>query len=97
MPRPPIDLNPGASPLALFGSELRRYRERVGWTQEQLGARIGYEGSYVGNVERGERRCDRGFAVKADAAMETLDALTNLWDKTIKNNVFSLMVRLARV
>jgi transcriptional regulator with XRE-family HTH domain len=88
MPRPPSDLNPGASPLALFGSELRRHRERVGWTQDQLGDRIGYEGSYVGHLERGQRRCHRDFAMKADAAMETHDALTNLWDKTVKSNVF---------
>jgi transcriptional regulator with XRE-family HTH domain len=88
MARPPSDLNPSAGPLALFGSELRRYRERAVMSQDQLGAEINYSGSFIGQVERGEKRCERILAVRTDELFGLPDALTNLWDKTIKSNAF---------
>lgn len=88
MTRRPLDLNPSSSPLALFGSELRRYREMAGLTQEQLGAKIQFSRSLVGDVERGEKRPDRAFAVACDRAMNTLDALAHLWDGLLKRSAY---------
>jgi DNA-binding XRE family transcriptional regulator len=88
MARPPNNLDPGASPLALFGSELRRYRERAGLSQDQLGTDINYSGSFIGQVERGEKRCERNLAVRADERLGLPEALANLWDKTVKDHVF---------
>jgi DNA-binding XRE family transcriptional regulator len=88
MARPPNVLDPSASPLALFGSELRRYRERAAMTQDQLGADINYSGSFIGQVERGEKRCERDLAERVDEQLDLPEALANLWDKTIKLHVF---------
>ena len=41
------DPEAGASPLALFGAELRHYRTAAGLSQEQLGDRIGYSAALV--------------------------------------------------
>lgn len=88
MARPPSDLNPGASPLALFGSELRRYRELADLSQDQLGSKINYSGSFIGQVERAEKRCERALAVRADDELDTRAALTHLWDGLIKVSAF---------
>jgi hypothetical protein len=45
------DLDPAASVLAFFGSELRRLRQAAGLSQEELGNRISYSGAQVGAVE----------------------------------------------
>ncbi|MGI8332012.1 helix-turn-helix domain-containing protein [Actinomadura scrupuli] len=88
MPRRPHPLDPTSSPLALFGSELRTYRERAGLSQEQLGARTNYAGSFVGAVERAQEMPRREFALKMDPALETGDALTRLWDGLLKPSVY---------
>jgi transcriptional regulator with XRE-family HTH domain len=88
MARPPNILNPDESPLALFGSELRRYRERAGLSQDQLGAEVNFSGSFIGQVERGEKRCERILAERVDARLGLPEALASLWDKTLKGHVF---------
>lgn len=40
---------------ALFGREVRRYRQAVGLSQEALAARAGLDRTYVSGVERGLR------------------------------------------
>lgn len=37
----------------MAGNEIREARERIGWTQEQLGTQVGVSGRTVGNWERG--------------------------------------------
>jgi transcriptional regulator with XRE-family HTH domain len=81
------ELDPGASPLAFFGSELRRARAATGLSQEQLGHRIGYSAALVGKVETGERSPSRDFAKRCDQALPKADglfarmhALTQRWD-----------------
>ncbi|MCW2900131.1 MAG: transcriptional regulator, family [Streptosporangiaceae bacterium] len=88
MPRRSNPLDPTSSPLALFGSELRTYRDRVGLSQEQLGSKTNYTGSYVGAVERAEEMPKRRFAVAADVALNTVGALTRLWDGLLKKSVY---------
>jgi transcriptional regulator with XRE-family HTH domain len=39
-----------------FGEQLRRYRETMGLSQEELAERAGLTANAVGALERGERR-----------------------------------------
>jgi len=81
------ELDPGASPLAFFGAELRRARSTAGLSQEQLGQRVGYSAAQVGKVETGERAPSQDFARRCDQALPGADglfvrihALTQRWD-----------------
>jgi transcriptional regulator with XRE-family HTH domain len=38
-----------------LGAQLRHWRLKRGWSQEELAARAGRHWTYVGGVERGER------------------------------------------
>lgn len=40
----------------LFGRELKRRRERVGWTQLELGERVGVASNSIARLESGNRR-----------------------------------------
>lgn len=62
---------PDAEPSAAdyFAAELKAQRAQHGWTQAETGEKIGYSGSYVSDLERGDRMstlpvaqaCDREF------------------------------------
>ena len=39
----------------LVGARLRAFREKKGWSQEQLGFESGLHRNYIGGIERGER------------------------------------------
>ena len=84
----PNDLRPWESPNALFGSELRRYREAAGLSIAAFCERIQdnapYSKSTVGSVERGESRPDRLLAAHGDRVLDTREALTHLWDGLYK-------------
>jgi len=69
------ELDPGASPLAFFGAELRRARSAAALSQDQLGQRIGYSGALVGKVETGDRAPSRDFAERCDRALPAADGL----------------------
>jgi len=80
-------LDPGASPLAFFGSELRLARTAAGISQEQLGQRVGYSAAQVGKVETGERAPSQDFARNCDQALADarglftrIYALTQRWE-----------------
>lgn len=45
----------GDSGKLTFSGNLRRFRENLGITQEQLGEAADFDRSYIGGVERGER------------------------------------------
>lgn len=49
------DLDPAASPLALFGAELRRLREQKGVTQEQIAEFCHVSKSLVSQIENAKR------------------------------------------
>jgi transcriptional regulator with XRE-family HTH domain len=62
---------PDAEPsgIALFAAELKAQRTRLGWTQAELGDKIGFSGSFVSDVERSERTPRIDFARACDREM----------------------------
>jgi transcriptional regulator with XRE-family HTH domain len=64
------DFGSAMSPLRVFGAELRHYRTRAGWSQEQLGARVYCSADLVGKVENGQRAPTEEFAAACDAIPE---------------------------
>jgi len=59
----------GAS--SAFAAELRAHRAQRGWTQAALGGKIGFSGSFVSDVERGERFASLDFAQACDREFGT--------------------------
>ena len=64
----PRQLDPGASPLHFFGSEVRHARTAAGMTQAELGGLLGYDASEVSKVEAGAREPSARFAEGCDKA-----------------------------
>jgi transcriptional regulator with XRE-family HTH domain len=54
-----------------FAEELRAWRQVRGWSQAELGAKLGYSGSHVSSVERMERVAVAEFAASCDEALQT--------------------------
>ncbi|MGW0860914.1 Scr1 family TA system antitoxin-like transcriptional regulator [Streptomyces koelreuteriae] len=71
-------LDPTASPLDYFGSELRRYRESAGLSQKELGDCIFCTNSLVGQIETAHKVPTREFAERADAALMTDGSFSRL-------------------
>ncbi|MFM9366673.1 helix-turn-helix domain-containing protein [Streptomyces sp. Da 82-17] len=67
------ELDPETSPSAAFGQRLRALRDERGWTQDELGERIGCSGTHISAVETGRRPPTRRFAAGADRAFGTGD------------------------
>lgn len=73
------ELDPTASPLAVFGAELRRCRLAAGLTQEQLAEKIQFSESLVGAVERARRVPSREFAELCESTLALDGDLLRLW------------------
>ncbi|MEU3981168.1 helix-turn-helix transcriptional regulator [Streptomyces sp. NPDC026672] len=80
-------LDPGASPLDFYGSELRRLREAAGLTQQQLGDVIAYTGSLVGQIETARKLPTAEFSARADTALETGGLLSRLVDLVMRSQL----------
>ncbi|MGW0394251.1 helix-turn-helix domain-containing protein [Streptomyces sp. NPDC003042] len=65
------DLDPSASPLDYYGSELRRLREDFGLKQGELGSSIFCTGSLIGQIETARKVPTRDFSERMDAALGT--------------------------
>ncbi|MEV0094069.1 helix-turn-helix transcriptional regulator [Streptomyces sp. NPDC050738] len=63
-------LDPCASPLDYYGSELRRRREEAGLKQGQLGEIVFCTGSLIGQIETTKRVPTREFSERVDAALD---------------------------
>ena len=50
-----------------MGERVRRLREMNGWTQSELAERVNVSGSFIGHIERGEKK----------ASVDTVVALCN--------------------
>ncbi|MEU6921747.1 helix-turn-helix transcriptional regulator [Streptomyces sp. NPDC046631] len=65
------ELNPDQSPSAAFGARLRSLRDERGWTQDELGERMGCSGAHISAVETGRRKPTQHFAASADRTFGT--------------------------
>ncbi|MEU9006397.1 helix-turn-helix transcriptional regulator [Streptomyces sp. NPDC048551] len=65
------DLDPSASPLDYYGSELRRWREEAKLTQGDLGGIVFCTGSLIGQIENARKVPSREFSERIDAALNT--------------------------
>jgi transcriptional regulator with XRE-family HTH domain len=72
----------GENPLKVFGAMLAYYRNRVGMTPEQLGARVYLSGSQIRKVEAGTRSPTEELAKACEAIPELgcNGALTELYE-----------------
>ncbi len=64
---------------ACLGALLRRLRNLNGLTQAGLGRRTGYDGSYIGAVERSAVRPSRELVERCDEALQADGVLLALW------------------
>ncbi|MFJ9035139.1 helix-turn-helix domain-containing protein [Streptomyces sp. NPDC102406] len=80
-------LDPSASPLDFYGSELRRLREEAGLSQEELGACIFCTGSLVGQIETTKRIPTRDFSERADAALGTGGTFSRLLGLVLRSRL----------
>ncbi|MDT0377817.1 helix-turn-helix transcriptional regulator [Streptomyces sp. DSM 42041] len=83
----PRELDPSASALDYFGSELRRLRLQAGLSQERLGEIVNYTGALVGLVEMAKRPPSRDFADRCDGALGGAGVLTRLWPLVIRSGL----------
>ncbi|WP_329386139.1 helix-turn-helix domain-containing protein [Streptomyces sp. NBC_01351] len=65
------DLDPSASPLDYYGSELRRLREDARLNQAQLGTSLFCTASLIGQIETAKKVPTRDFSNRVDAALGT--------------------------
>ncbi|WP_326821169.1 helix-turn-helix domain-containing protein [Streptosporangium sp. NBC_01756] len=72
------ELDPGTSPIALFGYELRRYRQEAGLSQSKLARRMGYSLGTVSMAETGRRPPTEDFARRCDEALGAEGALVRI-------------------
>jgi tetratricopeptide (TPR) repeat protein len=75
-------LDPAGSFAACLGAVLRRLRLGRGLSQAALGRLAGYDGSYVGAVERAAVRPSRELVARCDRALDAGGALLGLWPLT---------------
>jgi transcriptional regulator with XRE-family HTH domain len=68
-----------------FAAKLRAQRTARGWTQVELGKRIGYSGSFVSDVERGERAPSEDFAQRCDEAFGLPRTFARLYEDLRRN------------
>ncbi|MFC0600230.1 helix-turn-helix domain-containing protein [Streptomyces palmae] len=70
------ELDPDESPGARFGQRLRALRDERGWTQDELGDRMGFSGTHISAVETGRRPPTPHFSASADRVFGTGDQLS---------------------
>jgi len=72
-------LAPGESFAACLGAVLRRLRSLRHLSQDELGRLAGYDGSYVGAVERAAVRPSRALIAALDRALDAGGGLVAVW------------------
>jgi transcriptional regulator with XRE-family HTH domain len=66
-------LEPGASPAAFFGNEVREARTQAKMSQPELGAAVGYDATYVSKVETGSIVPDDKFVDALDVVFPNMN------------------------
>lgn len=69
------DLDPGSSPAAFLGAELRRARVVASMSQEQFSRSLGFDRTVITKAETGERPPSPEMAAAIDEALPHLDGL----------------------
>ena len=79
------ELDPGASPAAFFGNEVREARTRAKMSQAALGAAVGYDATYVSKVETGAIVPDDVFVNAADRVFPNMNGwFARFWSNSRK-------------
>ncbi|KJS58685.1 helix-turn-helix domain-containing protein [Streptomyces rubellomurinus] len=73
------EIDASSSPAVRFGDELRGWRRSRGWSQAELGRRMGYSHGLVSYVERARKPVTLKFAVAADRVFEAGGIFKELW------------------
>ncbi|MEV7279573.1 helix-turn-helix transcriptional regulator [Streptomyces sp. NPDC093111] len=81
------NLDPSASPLDYYGSELRRLREEAKLSQDQLGDILFCTGSLIGQVETAKKLPTRQFSERLDAALMTGGLFSRLIGLVLKSQL----------
>lgn len=76
-----MDRNGGMRSKPAFGNELRRQRKARRWSLRTLGVRTRYDYSYLGRIEKGERRASAEVAEACDRELESGGTLIAAWRK----------------
>jgi transcriptional regulator with XRE-family HTH domain len=74
--------------LVLFGTEVKRFRTAAGLSQDQTGAKIHVSGSHIGQIERGDVRCQEETAKDLDRVLGSHGTIPSLWKQCVKTAVF---------
>lgn len=80
-------LDPSASPLDYYGSELRRLREEAELSQQQLGDIVYCTASLIGQVETAKKVPTREFSERLDAALMTGGLFSRLVGLVLKSQL----------
>ncbi|CAM5572495.1 helix-turn-helix domain-containing protein [Streptomyces narbonensis] len=80
-------LDPSASPLDYYGSELRRLREEANLGQAQLGSILYCTASLIGQIETAKKVPTRQFSERLDAALMTGGVFTRLVGLVLKSQL----------
>ncbi|WP_329250089.1 helix-turn-helix domain-containing protein [Actinoallomurus sp. NBC_01490] len=68
------------TPMAIWGRELKHYRQAAGLTQAELAAKINYSTSLISQIETGQIPATPEFAEACDEELDTGGALTRILD-----------------
>ena len=79
------ELDPGASPAAFFGNEVREARTRAKMSQAALGTATGYDATYVSKVETGAIVPDEVFVNALDQVFPHMNGwFARFWSNSRK-------------
>lgn len=79
------ELDPGASPAAFFGSEVREARSKAKMSQPAVGAALGYDATYVSKVETGTIIPDDAFVSGLDRVFPQMNGwFARFWSNSRK-------------
>jgi transcriptional regulator with XRE-family HTH domain len=81
------NLDPSASPLDYYGSELRRLREEAKLGQAELGSILYCTASLVGQIETAKKVPTRQFSERVDAALLTGGVFSRLIGLVLKSQL----------